>query len=368
MAEPPDRPATRVPFFTPGPRVLMRLALIGAVLAILCSAFAWTAGWLPPRRLTQTGMIDALRAVDGRHRGFRSNHAKGVCVTGWFEGNGQASRLSTASVLRAGRSPVVGRFALAGGMPFQADAPAKVRSMALRIMPPDGQEWRMGLNDIPVFVARTAQEFHDLLLATRPDPTTGKPDPARVGPFMATHPNTARAAAQVAKRSITSGFADDTYRSLDAFRFIDADGVVVPVRWAMVPLAPVQAPAARIEANTLFDGLIAALRQGPLQWRLMISIGTVSDPTSDPTVAWPADRDQVDAGTLTLNRAESEDNGPCTGITYDPTILPVGIAASDDPILPARSSAYMRSFVIRSGETKPPSAVSPASIGPGGQP
>jgi catalase len=35
---------------------------------------------------------------------------------------------------------VVGRFALAGGMPFQTDAPAKVRSMALRFLLPGGED------------------------------------------------------------------------------------------------------------------------------------------------------------------------------------------------------------------------------------
>ncbi|MFT9016479.1 MAG: catalase family peroxidase [Acetobacter sp.] len=377
MAEPPDGFMFRVP----GPGVLMRLGLIGGVLALVCGAFAWSAGWLSAHRLTQTGMIDALHTVDGVHPGFRSNHAKGVCVTGWFEGSGQASALSTASVFGRERSAVVGRFALAGGMPFQPDAPAKVRSMALRLMPPHGHEWRMGLNDIPVFVARTPQDFHDLLLATRPDPATGKPDPARVGPFMATHPDTARALAQIGHRTLSSGFADDSYLSLNTFRLIDARGVSSPVRWTMVPVGspsvgsspvgppPVTSPPVAPTGtgpNALFDALVAALHRGPLQWRLMVSVGAPSDPTSDPTVAWPADRRQVEAGTLTLTRAESEDNGPCTGITFDPTILPEGIAVSDDPILPARSAVYMRSFVLRAGQTKPPSAIGPAAVGPGG--
>ncbi|NVN37769.1 catalase family peroxidase [Komagataeibacter swingsii] len=345
---------------------IKRLGCIAIILALFCGAFAWSAGWLSPHRLTQATMMDALEAVDGRHPGFRRNHAKGICVTGWFEGNNRMAALSTASVFHAGHIPVVGRFALAGGMPFQADAPAKVRSMALRILPPDGQEWRMGLNDIPVFVARTPQEFHDLLLATRPDPATGRPDPARVGPFMSTHPEVARAVALVSGRTITSGFADDTYLSLDAFRLLGMNGVSVPVRWAMVPVTPPRAASSGMGPDYLFEDLIAALHQAPLQWRLVITTGAPPDPTSDPTRAWPASRHGIDAGTLTLDRAESEDNGPCTGITYDPTILPAGITASDDPILPARSAAYMRSFTLRSGERKPASAITPAMVATGG--
>jgi catalase len=367
MTGPPDKAGTSPAPLRFDPGTLARLGVIGMVMLALCGALAWDAGFLSPHRLTQIALMDALRAVDGLHPGFRRNHAKGVCVTGGFEASGQATVLSKASVFRPGRVPVVGRFALAGGMPFQPDAPAKVRSMALRLMPADGQEWRMGINDIPVFVARTAREFRDLLLATRPDPATGKPDPARVKSFLAGHPEVARALGLVGARPITSGFGDDTYLSLDTFRFVNDAGVVVPVRWAMVPVQPAAPGGAAGGQDYLFDDVIAALRRHPLQWRLMVTVGDPSDPTADPTLPWPAGRRQVDAGTLTLDRAESEDGGPCTGITYDPVILPPGMSLSDDPIPAARSAAYMRSFTLRSGETKPPSAITPAMTGAEGK-
>ena len=41
----------------------------------------------------------------------------------------------------------------------------------------------------------------------------------------------------------------------------------------------------------------------------------------------------------------------------DPLVLPTGIAASDDPLLSARSATYSQSFTRRAGEAKPPSAV-----------
>src|SRR6202021_2181802 len=114
------------------------------------------------------------------HIGFRRNHAKGVCVTGLFESSGQAAALSKAAVFKPGRVPLVGRFALAGGMPFQTDAPATVRSMALRFLPPGGEEWRTGMNNIPVFAVNSAQGFYEQLQASKPDPASGKPNPARM--------------------------------------------------------------------------------------------------------------------------------------------------------------------------------------------
>jgi catalase len=52
-----------------------------------------------------------------------------------------------------------------------------------------------------------------------------------------------------------------------------------------------------------------------------------------------------------VQRAEAEADGPCRDLNYDPTILPAGIAISDDPLLPARSAAYARSFDLRTAES-----------------
>jgi len=214
------------------------------------------------------------------------------------------------------------------------------------------------MNNIPVFPVNSAQGLYDQLLATRPDPTTGRPDPAAVQAFMAHHPETARATALIKARTISSSFADSTFNSLNAFRFVNAARVSTPVRWAMEPLQPIvaEAPAqgAHADKNHLFDDMIAQLRQHPLKWRLLVTIGQPGDPTSDATQPWPMERQRVDAGTLTLDAVSSEDGpGACTDINYDPLVLPPGIEASDDPLLSARSAAYARSFTLRAEEREP---------------
>src|ERR1700724_1025049 len=100
---------------------LVRLGAIGAVMLSLAGAFAYVGGWLSPVRLTQDRMMAALQDANRIHAGFRRNHAKGVCVTGWFDSSGQAAALSKAAIFRPVRVPVVGRFALAGRMPLQTD-------------------------------------------------------------------------------------------------------------------------------------------------------------------------------------------------------------------------------------------------------
>jgi catalase len=350
--------------------VLTRFGIIGAVLLSVAGAFAYTGGWLSPNRLTQARAMAVFEQAGGRHPGFRRNHAKGVCVAGWFESNGQAVALSNAAVFKPGRIPIVGRFAISGDMAFQADKPATVRSMALRFMLPGVEEWRTGMNNVPVFVANSAQGFLDEVLASVADPITGKPDPAKMKLFMADHPESVRAIAVIMKTPLSSGFADATYNSLNAFRMINATGKSIPVRWATVPMQPFKSEeagqTASSDRNYLFDDLIAQLGQHPLLWRLVITIGQPSDPTNDATLPWPADRQQVDAGTVTLDQVSSEETGRCTDVNYDPLVLPPGIEPSDDPLLGARSAAYSRSFTLRAAEKdeKTPSAITPADIKP----
>jgi catalase len=169
-------------------------------------------------------------------------------------------------------------------------------------------------------------------------------------------------------RLAAAGFVDSTFNSLDAFRLVDAGGRSTPVRWAAVPLEPPPAEAAASAPssgkNYLFDDLIARIRQHPLKWRLMITVGQAEDPTADATLPWPPERAQIDAGTVTLDTVSSEDGGPCTDINFDPLVLPPGIEPSDDPLLSARSAAYARSFTLRAAEKrkKAPSAITPREV------
>jgi len=349
------------------PGSIIRLTAIGALLAGIAGLFAYAGGWFTPRTLSPPSLVDTFEKVNGQHSGFRRNHAKGVCVTGYFESNGHGVAISKASVFLPGRLPVIGRFALSGGLPYVSDDPATVRSMAILFKLPDGEEWRTAMINIPIFTVNTAQGFHDLLLASALDPATGKSDPAAMSAFLAQHPESARALALIHSHPPSSGFANATYYSLHAFRFTTGQGAVVPVRWSMVPAQPFEPiganPSAQFGKNYLFDALIAGIHANPLQWHLVITVGQPGDPTADATLPWPPDRQQVDAGTLTIDRVESEDTSPTRDINFDPLVLPNGIAASDDPLLSARSAAYSQSFTRREGEQKYPSAVSTAETG-----
>ncbi len=349
--------------------MLLRLAAIGVVIVAIVAGFAYVGGWLSPNRLTPMRFVDRFQQVFGVHPGFRRNHAKGLCIAGYFDSAGAAATLSRAVVFASGRTPVVGRFSLAGGLPDVADSPAEVRGMGLSFSLADGELWRTAMVDLPVFPAATARGFYDQLTAATPDPATGKPDPAKMQAFLAAHPETARALQIIKSRPFSSGFANSAYNSLNAFRFVNARGVSVPVRWSMMPVDPfVSEPAGdpgQTNKNYLFDAVIVRVEHGPVQWHVIVTVGQPGDRTDDATIPWPDDRQHVDAGMLTIDRVEGEAPGNCRDVNFDPLVLPSGIAPSDDPLLSPRSAIYSQSFTRRAGEPKEPSAVMPATVGRG---
>jgi catalase len=348
---------------------LARLALIGVALAAVIGTFAYFGGWFTPNDLTPARFTDVFEYVDGVHPGFRRNHAKGVGVSGFFESNGNGVRLSQAVVFRPGRVPVIGRFSLGGGQPYVADRPDAVRGLGLQFSLPDGELWRTAMINLPVFPVRMPEAFYELLIASKPDPSTGKPDQAKMKRFLARHPETVQALTVIKGQPVSSGFGNSTFHGLNAFRFINSAGDSIPVRWLMTPMQPFEAASTASvpqDKNYLFDALIAAIHRQPLQWRLIVIIGQPGDPTNDASIAWPAERQQVDVGTLTLDRVESDESSAATNINFDPLVLPAGITPSDDPLLSARSAVYSQSFTRRAGETKQPTAITPADVRKGG--
>lgn len=328
-----------------------RWLAIGAAVLVVAAAFAWAGGWLTPSRLSPRQMVDGLQANAGVYPGFRRNHAKGICVAGTFESNGEASRYSKADLFKPGSTPLTGRFALPGGNPHAADRGVPIRSFALRFTQANGEQWRTGMNAMPVFAVATPQAFHEQTRASRPDPVTGKPDPASVAAFVAAHPETAafRAWAKTAKPS--ASYATETYYGLNAFFFVDADGVRHPVRWRVVADADAATDAGATGGKDYLDAdLERRLATGPLRWRLLVTLAEPGDPTDDATRTWPESRTTIDAGTVVLSSVQPEQSGACRNINFDPTVLPSGIEISDDPLLPARSAAYAESYLRRTGE------------------
>jgi len=343
---PPQAPRRHTP--------LPRIALIALILGAIALAFAWLAGWIGRERLTAQRFTDTIEATGAAHPGFRRAHSKGVCVSGWFEPSAQAPSLSRARVFAQPRVPVLGRLSIGGGDPHGADGNARVRSIALQLVGDDGQEWRMAMNSFPFFAAPTPEAFFEQTRAQVPDPATGKPDPAKMAAVLAKYPS-AQAFQQWARTAPwTDSWANTTFNGINSFWFTNAQGQKRAVRWRWQPQAPVveldAAARGRADADFLSQDLQRRLAAGPLRWNLVVSLAGPGDAIDDPSVPWPASRPEVMAGVLSLDRMQSQEQGACGELNFDPLILPDGMRGSDDPVLAARSAIYSQSFNRREHE------------------
>ncbi|KQV66146.1 catalase family peroxidase [Rhizobium sp. Root1220] len=326
------------------------LALIAGVVAVGAGAFAYTAGWLSPERLTPTRLVSALAPAGGPVLGHRRNHAKGICFTGMFESSGSGAQLSKAQAFAPGQYPVLGRFNLGTPEPNAPDATVRVRGVGLQIATPDGQIWRTAMINAPVFAVSTPEAFYELLHAA------GSKEPDAMKNFVAAHPEFAPFGAWATTGPWTGSYAEELYNSLNAFIFTDSSGAKHPVRWSLLPQAQIvpitSADLAKLGPDHLETEIVERVSKAPQRWSLVLTVADPSDQTSDPTKAWPPGRRTVEAGTLVVQKIEAEADGPCRDINFDPTILPDGIQVSDDPFPAARSAAYAKSYDLRTSEAK----------------
>lgn len=325
------------------------LIVIVAVVGGGAAAFAYTAGWLSPERMTPSRLVDLLAPPNGPALGHRRNHAKGICFTGTFEANGAGTALSKAQVFAPGRYPVTGRFNLGGPDPSADDRTARVRGIGLQIRTPDGQEWRSAMIDLPFFPVATVQAFYELQSAS-----ARRDDPEAMKRFAVAHPEIVAFGVWAKSAPFTQSYAEERYNALNSFIFTDAAGNSRAVRWSLIPKAQpvfVSADEMRAQGADFLESEIAErVAAGPQRWSLSVTVAEPGDPTADPSKAWPESRRAVDVGTLVVDRVLLEPDGPCREINFDPSVLPSGIRTSDDPFPAARSAAYSVSYNRRAAE------------------
>ncbi|WP_188583629.1 catalase family peroxidase [Azorhizobium oxalatiphilum] len=324
--------------------------MIGAVLGISACAFAYTAGWLSPDRLTPAKLVSALAPPGGHALGHRRNHAKGICFTGDFVANGAGQALSRAQVFTPGDFPIVGRFNLGTPNPNAPDATVRVRGMGLQITTPGGQVWRTAMINPPFFSVSTPQGFYEMQNVLK------SKAPGAMKAFTTAHPEFTNFATWARSAPWTSSYAEDSFNGLNAFIFTNSAGISRPVRWSLKPEAPIvpttQEALAKLAPDYLEREITSRVAAAPQKWKMRVTLAEPDDPTNDPSKPWPEARPSVEVGTLIVRRIEQERDGPCRDLNFDPTILPDGMSVSDDPFPAARSSAYARSYNLRTSEAK----------------
>jgi catalase len=133
---------------------------------------------------TPQEVILALEGVFGQQPGFRKNHAKGMCAEGFFVGEPEASAYSRSGLFSGAEIPVVVRFSIGGGDPNASDTGKGPRGIGIEFRLADGSKQHMTMINAPMFFTKLPSGFLDNLLASKPDPATGKPDPEALKKFQ----------------------------------------------------------------------------------------------------------------------------------------------------------------------------------------
>jgi catalase len=297
-------------------------------------------------------IVDAMRALAGKHPGFRPVHAKGLVCAGTFRASADAARVSRAPHFGGHPIPAVVRFANANGNPDAHDGAPNVRSMAVKFQLADGKSADILANSIEGFIARTPEELLEFLRAQLPDPATGRPNPDAVPRFLASHPGGRAFVERLMKKPVPASYGQTIYYAEHAFRFTAADGSSRFGRYRFVPEAgeSILTPddAGKRSPTFLREELEGRLRTGPVAFRLVLQLAAPGDPTDDVTALWPADRPLVELGRLEVTSISPTSAADERRLIFDPTNTTDGIDLSDDPILPARSAAYSISYDRRS--------------------
>lgn len=323
-------------------RSLAALALAGLLMGGIPTASR--AGDLPPSQ-----MIESFEGTFGVHPGQRRNHTKGTCATGEFVGRAAAQDFSKSALFLGSTIPVIARFSVGGGNPEVADVDASLpRGMALEFHLPGGLLQHMTMVNTPIFGAATPASFNDAIVAARPDPKTGKPDPKNLDEYMASHPDARPLAEWSRGHGPSATYFQSTYYSIHTFQFVDAKGVAHPVKWRFVPHdGDKELSAAEIASaphDFLEKTLLGRVHDRELLWDMLVYVGEAGDPVDNPSLAWPESRRHFVAGTLAIKDATPQQGAACENINFDPLILADGIAPSNDPVLLFRSPAYAVSF------------------------
>ena len=290
----------------------------------------------------------------GFHPGYRDVHASGRYYAGTFKATPQARKLTRAVHLQGDPVPVTVRHSnSASGNPW---GPATTVSMAVKFFLPDGTITDLIALPVPIFPTRTPEETLGFLEAVRPDPATNKPDPARVGQFLATRPWVGHALQLIKSVPASVSFAQTAFHALHAFRFVNAEDETQYARYHWEPESGVAGQTMeelqKQPPTYLFEEYEARLRKAPVVFNLVLQLAGDGDPTDNPSAPWPDDRPRVKIGQLDITRPITVEEIGDPVMLHDPTRLTDGIEPSDDPILAARRGIYEVSVAYRTGGWK----------------
>ncbi len=301
-------------------------------------------------------VLETLRGIAGPHPGYRPAHAKGLMCEGTFTPSPEASGLTRAPHASRTTTPVTVRYSNSTGLPAIPDNDPQrsgPRGMGIRFHLGPHEHTDIVAHSTDGFPVRTGEEFLELQQAVAAL-LAGKPEV--IGAFLASHPN-ARRFVEMPK-PIPTSFLRDAYFAVTAFAFTNAAGVRRFGRFRIRPESGTEyltnQEAAEKSDNFLFDEIGPRLAQGPCRLGVFVQLASEEDDVTDASTTWPAARQEVSFGTITLTARVDDQEPERRKIIFDPVPRVDGIDPSGDPLTPIRSDVYLLSGRERRAATRSP--------------
>jgi catalase len=323
-------------------------------------------------------LVDAIIAnLPDPTPGLRPVHTIGVGVDGYFIASDVARSYCIAEHFKGQRIKVSVRFSNGIGSPFQHDGWGDVRGMATRFHLPDGTATDLIATTLGEFFVRNVEDFFEFAKVAKLEPY-GRRSPwlkiwdmlqLKLPPPRDPYPNETEnvnagalryanghrfaqlGVVQAAVIGAPVSYARASYHAVHTFIVTDPNGVRRPVRFSWQPVAGVRNTDTKVVPRDKYlrEELEDRLQRWPARFMLMMTIGEAGDALDDPTQPWPAMRNRVVMGTLTLIKVAEDQAADGERISFNPCRLSPGIEASGDPILKARKGAYEVSREMRGG-------------------
>ncbi len=330
-------------------------------------------------------LVDAVIADSPDHkRGTRPAHTIGIGVKGHFRASPVARDWCVAEHFCGREVEASVRFSNSSGSPVQHDGWSDARGMATRFHLSGGGATDLLAMTLREFFSATPEDFLAFAQAAIPRPVEPPrpwrkiadmlrlfpplPDPypgqrtSSVGGSMAysgLHSASQLAAFDASFLGAPVSYARATYNAVHTFIVTAPDGTERYVRFFWQPAAGVEMvnPDLPPIDNYLQAELRDRIANWPVEFLLLMTVGEMGDPLTDPTKAWPLHRMRINMGTLCLTEVPDDQQAHCEQLAFNPGRLTDGIAMSDDPVLIARKAAYELSRELRGGAACPFDAV-----------
>ena len=294
---------------------------------------------------TASALVNALYAGTPAAVGCRVNHARGILVEGRFRPSAEAQALMDAAIFAGSDQPALVRFSTSTGNPrvSQDDRAANPRGIAVQIGQPPN--FVLVGHSVEAFPARNGDGFLTFLKALN----KATDHPGLIDQYMSEHEAARRFAGARAVQPSRS-FAEGAFHMLHPFRLTRKDGSSIVGR---LTVNGVGQPRRKLGdaahgADCLDRELRARLEAGGVELVIRFQRAPAGIDIEDISAPWLGEGENTELGRITLVHIAADQEAQ-KRLTFDPGVLPLGVAFAGDPMIEVRLAAYHLAFQRRLG-------------------